>query len=67
MAAMSPTRPIEAGMILKLLTLALTALIVIPGGAHLFELPAKMGMNEAEYFTVQPIYEGWALFAVVVV
>ncbi|MFC3722794.1 hypothetical protein [Neoaquamicrobium sediminum] len=54
-------------MILKLLTLALTALIVIPGGAHLFELPAKMGMNEAEYFTVQPIYEGWALFAVVVV
>ena len=51
-------------MILKLLTLALTALIVIPGGAHLFELPAKMGMNEAEYFTVQPIYEGWALFAV---
>jgi hypothetical protein len=51
-------------MMLKLLTLALTALIVIPGGAHVFELPAKMRLNEVEYFTVQSIYDGWALFAV---
>lgn len=49
---------------LKLLTLALTALIVIPGGAHLFELPAKIGLAEGDYFTVQSIYAGWALFAV---
>ena len=49
---------------LKLLTLALTALIVIPGGAHLFELPAKIGMAEGDYFTVQSIYAGWALFSV---
>lgn len=49
---------------LKLLALALTALIVIPGGAHLFELSVKMGMDEADYFTVQSIYAGWALFAV---
>lgn len=53
-------------MFLKLLTLALTALVVIPGGAHLFELPAKMGMAEADYFTVQSIYAGWALFAVAI-
>ncbi|MGQ2906053.1 MAG: DUF1772 domain-containing protein [Neoaquamicrobium sediminum] len=51
-------------MMLKLLTLALTALIVIPGGAHLFELPVKLGMDEADYFTVQSIYAGWPLFAV---
>lgn len=50
-------------MILKLLTLALTALILIPGGAHLFELPAKLRMAESDYFTVQAIYAGWALFA----
>lgn len=54
-------------MALKLLTLALTALVVIPSGAHLFELPAKIGMAEADYFTVQTIYAGWALFAVVIV
>ncbi|MDR7127111.1 hypothetical protein [Pseudotabrizicola sp. 4114] len=53
-------------MILKLLTLALTSLIVIPGGAHLFELPAKMAMGEADYFMVQSIYAGWALFGVVI-
>ncbi|SMH30037.1 hypothetical protein [Mesorhizobium australicum] len=53
-------------MILKLLTLALTTLTVIPGGAHLFELPAKIGMTEAEYFTAQSIYAGWALFGVAI-
>jgi Domain of unknown function (DUF1772). len=53
-------------VILKLLTLASTALIVIPGGAHLFEMPAKMRMGEADYFTVQSIYAGWAWFAVAI-
>ena len=53
-------------MILKLLTLALTTLIVIPAGAHLFEFPAKIGITEADYFTVQSIYAGWGLFAVAI-
>jgi hypothetical protein len=53
-------------VILKLLTLALTVLICIPGGAHLFELPAKLAMDAADYFTVQSIYSGWALFAVAI-
>lgn len=53
-------------MILKLLTLALTNLIVIPGGAHLFEFSAKIGLAEADYFVVQSIYAGWALFAVAI-
>lgn len=53
-------------MILKLLALGLTALVVIPGGAHLFELPAKMRLSESGYFTVQSIYAGWALFAVAI-
>lgn len=53
-------------MFLKLLTLALTALITIPGGAHLFELPVKMRLGQNEYFTVQSIYAGWALFSVAI-
>ena len=50
--------------ILKLLALALTALVVIPGGAHLFELPGKISLDREAYFTVQGIYAGWAWFAV---
>lgn len=46
------------------LAIVLTALILAPGGAHLFEMPAKIRMDEAAYFTVQRIYAGWALFAV---
>lgn len=41
-------------MFLKLLTLALTALIVVPGGAHLFELPVKKRLGEVAYFSVRP-------------
>ncbi|MBX3571330.1 MAG: DUF1772 domain-containing protein [Mesorhizobium sp.] len=51
-------------MFLKLTTLALTALIAIPGGAHLFELPGKIGLGQDDYFTVQGIYAGWAWFGV---
>jgi hypothetical protein len=49
---------------LRLVALALTALILVPAGAHLFELPNKIGLGADAYFTVQRIYAGWALFAV---
>ena len=49
---------------LRLIALALTALIFAPGGAHLFSLPNKIGLAAEAYFTVQQIYAGWALFAV---
>lgn len=51
-------------MLLKLIALALTALILVPSGAHLFEMPAKMALDRDAYFTVQGIYAGWAWFAV---
>lgn len=51
-------------MILKLIALGLTGLILIPSGAHLFEMPAKIGLDRDAYFTVQGIYAGWAWFAV---
>ena len=49
-------------LLLKVLTLALTAIILVPSGAHLFELPGKIDLARDAYFTVQGIYSGWALF-----
>jgi hypothetical protein len=48
---------------LKQLALALTALALVPSAAHLFELPAKIGLSREGYFLVQGIYAGWAWFA----
>jgi hypothetical protein len=43
----------------------LTALALVPAGAHLFELPNKISLSQEQYFTVQGIYRGWALFGFV--
>ena len=53
-------------MFLKLVALGLTALILVPSGAHLFELPGKINLSREAYFTVQQIYAGWAWFAVAI-
>ena len=52
---------------LRLFTIATMAIVLIPSGAHLFELPAKIGMERASYFTVQSIYSGWALFGIPII
>jgi hypothetical protein len=49
-------------MWVKIAALAFTALILIPSGAHLFELPAKIDLDRDAYFIVQGIYMGWAAF-----
>ena len=54
----------------KLIHLAAIVLTVIsfgPSAAHLFALPNKMGLGQHDYFTVQHIYNGWALFGVVLI
>jgi hypothetical protein len=48
-------------------SLLFVALALAPSAAHLLELPNKIGLPRADYFTVQQIYRGWALLAVVVV
>lgn len=48
------------------LAIAFTAAAMVPGGAHLFAMAAKMGMAQEPYFTVQQIYRGWALFGVAI-
>lgn len=49
------------------LATVLTALALIPGGAHLLELPNKLGLSQEAYFTVQGIYRGWALAGAVII
>jgi hypothetical protein len=51
--------------VVQFLAIVLTALALVPAGAHLFELPNKIGLPQEAYFTVQNIYRGWALFGVV--
>ena len=52
---------------LRVFALALMALILIPSGAHLFELAAKIGLDRESYFTVQGVYAGWSLFSVPII
>ena len=42
-----------------------TAIALSAGLAHVFELINKMALDREAYFTVQQIYAGWNLFAVV--
>jgi hypothetical protein len=53
--------------VLQFIAVVLTALAFVPGGAHLFELPNKIGLSEQPYFLVQSIYRGWALFGTVII
>lgn len=50
-----------------LAAILLTALALVPGGAHLFALPNKIALGERDYFTVQGIYAGWAVLGVLLV
>lgn len=57
---MTTTGPIA----LKLTALVLGAVILVPAGAHLFELPGKIDLGRDAYFTVQQIYAGWSAFGI---
>jgi hypothetical protein len=51
--------------VVQFLAVVLTALALVPGGAHLFALLNKIELGAEQYFIVQNIYRGWALFGVV--
>ena len=51
--------------VLQFLALVLTAIALAPAGAHLFALPNKVHLAQNDYFIVQNIYRGWALFGIV--
>ncbi|MEQ9331971.1 hypothetical protein [Thalassobaculum sp.] len=52
---------------LRILAVVLTALALVPAGAHLLELPNKMALLRDDYVTVQSIYSGWALLGAVLI
>jgi hypothetical protein len=57
-------------MVLKtvvFLAIVLSALALIPYGAHLFALPNKIGMTREQYFIAQSAYDGWALLSVILI
>jgi hypothetical protein len=47
--------------VLHFLAIISIALSLVPGGAHLIEMPNKMPMNREEYLVAQRLYRGWAL------
>jgi hypothetical protein len=51
--------------IVQFFAVVLTALALVPGGAHLFTLLNKINLGAEQYFIVQNIYRGWAWFGVV--
>ena len=51
----------------QFIAMVLTALTLVPLGAHLFELPNKIDLGQTDYFIAQNIYRGWALFGAVMV
>jgi hypothetical protein len=51
----------------QFLALVLTALALVPGGAHLFALANKISLAQDQYFIIQNIYRGWALLGIVLV
>ena len=51
----------------QFLAVILTALALVPGGAHLLSLPNKIGLAQDQYFITQGIYRGWALTGIVLI
>ena len=51
--------------VVQFVAILFTVLALIPGAAHLIELPNKMALDRESYMTVQRIYRGWALAGVV--
>jgi hypothetical protein len=53
--------------LLQFVAMVLTALALVPVGAHLLEMPNKIHLSESSYFVVQNIYRGWALLGIVLI
>ena len=53
--------------VVSFLALVLTAIALIPAGAHVFEMSAKMKLGRDAYFVVQGLYHGWAYFGIAIV
>ena len=50
----------------RVVTIVMVALCLVPAGAHFFELANKMSLSMTEYMTTQKIYAGWSFFGVAI-
>jgi len=50
-----------------LLALVLTAVALVPGAAHVLELPNKLPLERDAYLIVQQVYRGWSRLGFVVI
>jgi hypothetical protein len=53
-------------IVVRILVVVSVAVYLVPTGAHLFELSAKLAMSPSDYMVVQGIYRGWAQFGIVI-
>jgi hypothetical protein len=53
--------------ILQFIAIILTALALVPGGAHLLKLTYKINLDHDNYITVQQIYREWALLGIILI
>src|SRR4051794_969843 len=53
--------------ILQFVAVILTALALVPVGAHLLEMSHKLALDRDQYRLVQSIYGGWAWLGIVLV
>ena len=51
----------------QFIAMVLTALTLVPLGAHLAEMPNKIDLAQSDYFIAQNVYRGWDLFGVVMI
>ena len=51
----------------QFIAVILTALALVPAGAHLLELAHKITLDRAQYLTVQQLYRGWAFLGAVLI
>jgi hypothetical protein len=52
--------------VLFFIAILATLMALAPGLAHIFELPHKLALSREQYFVVQQIYAGWAMFGAVI-
>ena len=54
--------PRSPHMILRILAIVLTALALVPAGAHIAALPNKIALPAEAYVVAQAVYLGWWLW-----
>lgn len=52
---------------LRVIAVLFASLALVPAGAHLFSMASKLLLNADAYLAAQRAYDGWSLFAIIVI